>query len=455
MRFSRCRCAFAVGLTTLWMVSCGGGGGGSASMTTDPPAGTLDTAFDGDGKVTTAVGSVMDAIQGVAIDGSGRIVAVGYSTVDSHRDFAVARYNADGSLDTTFNASGPKPGVLTTSTDPNDDEAYGVAIQSDGKIVVAGYGYNYGHRRVVVARYTAAGTLDAPAFTASGFATLQIENDSRAYAVALQSDGKIVIGGYSGSLTEPYPNRFALARFNTNGTLDTTFNTGGSTPGTVVTPVGSTDDRIHALAIVGGDAIYAAGYSSNGSTNRFAVARYTSSGTLDTAFNPSGGTPGTVVTLMGSGNASANAIAVSSAGVLVAGKAYNGATDDFALVRYTTAGDLDPSFDVDGKVMTDVTVGRPDEATAVAVAGDGRIWAAGTTQDASFRYFALVRYEADGSIDETLNAAGTPGRLAISLGTEDSTCYGMAVQPADGKVVLAGSAETASGVEFALARVWP
>ena len=97
--------------------------------------GSLDTSFDSDGKVTTAIGSGNDYACSVAIQSDGKIVVAGYSDNGSNDDFALVRYNTDGSLDTTFDSDGK----VTTAIGSGDDQAFSVAIQSDGKIVAAGY----------------------------------------------------------------------------------------------------------------------------------------------------------------------------------------------------------------------------------------------------------------------------------------------------------------------------
>src|SRR5205823_5199649 len=140
-------------------------------------------------------------------------------------DFAVARYNADGSLDTTFGSGG----TVTTNFGPGAtyDDADGVAIQSDGKIVVAGTCNRGGSDNVfAVARYNADGSLDST-FGSGGTVTTDFGlggSDDSAYAVALQPDGKIVAAGatYLGGV----PGDFALARYNPDGTLDSTFGGG-------------------------------------------------------------------------------------------------------------------------------------------------------------------------------------------------------------------------------------
>ncbi|MFT6765834.1 MAG: putative delta-60 repeat protein [Alteromonas naphthalenivorans] len=211
-------------------------------------AGTLDGSFGGgDGKVTTNINGG-DIAYGVAIQSDGKIVVVG----ESNSSFGVARYNTDGSLDTSFDTDG----FLTTNFG-SVDAAYGVAIQSDGKIVVSGNSGN----DFAVARYNTDGSLDTT-FDTDGKLTTDIGSSSTdvAYGVAIQADGKIVVVGDNGS-------DFAVVRYNTDGSLDTTFDTDGK----LTTDIGTaTADTARAVTIQTDGKIVVVGRSAND----FAVVRY-------------------------------------------------------------------------------------------------------------------------------------------------------------------------------------
>jgi len=119
------------------------------TFTTRPSPGSLDTSFSTDGKVTTAIGTSDDEAYSVAIQSDGKIVAAGYSYNGANYVFALVRYNTDGSLDLNFNGTG----IVTTAFGTSDDEAYSVAIQSDGKIVAAGVSYNGANYDFALVRY--------------------------------------------------------------------------------------------------------------------------------------------------------------------------------------------------------------------------------------------------------------------------------------------------------------
>ena len=173
-------------------------------------AGDLDTTFDGDGKVTTAVGSFADEARGVAIQSDGKIVVAGFSFNGSNNDFALTRYNSNGSLDTTFDGDGK----VTTAVGSSADVAYSVAIQSDGKIVVAGSsddGSSNESNEFALTRYNSDGSLDTT-FDGSGKVTTAVGSSADvAYSVAIQSDGKIVVVGSSDDGSDW---DFALTRYN-------------------------------------------------------------------------------------------------------------------------------------------------------------------------------------------------------------------------------------------------
>jgi uncharacterized delta-60 repeat protein len=167
--------------------------------------GSIDSTFSNDGKTTTDFGSSDDIAYSVNIQNDGKIVAAGQSFTGSNYDFALARYNADGTLDNSFSSDGK----LTTAMGSGDDYIYSSALQADGKIVVAGYTYGGSNSSIALARYNTDGTLDN-SFSSDGKVTTAIGSSSGAKSVALQSDGKIVVAGYSASGTN---NLFTLARY--------------------------------------------------------------------------------------------------------------------------------------------------------------------------------------------------------------------------------------------------
>jgi len=426
-------------LAAVLLTACGGGGGSavSAPAAATHSTGSLDATFGQGGKVTTAIGTGGDEILAVAVQQDGRIVAVGDSQKGASFDFAVARYNTDGSLDTTFNLVGKATTTITAGT--NDEFARAVAIQADGKIVVAGDASNGVNTDFALVRYNTDGSLDT-GFNLIGKVTTTIGtgNDS-ARGVAIQQDGKIVAAGrsFNGANYD-----FAVARYNTDGSLDTSFNL----VGTVTTTVGSSNDYGQAVAIQQDGKIVVAGYSMNAASD-IAVVRYNTDGSLDAGFNSTG----KVITPVGASFDNAYALAIQPDGkIVVAGSSSNGTKSEFLLVRYNTDGSLDTGFNGTGIVTTSIGTDS-DSANALAIQADGKIVAAGDSWNAVDDDFAVVRYNSDGSLDTTFN---TTGKLVTAIGTGND--YGGAVViQADGKIVVAGSSWNGANDDFALVRYWP
>jgi uncharacterized delta-60 repeat protein len=229
--------------------------------------GAPDTSFGDGGKVLTPLATArsLDVAKAVAIQPNGRIVVVGSSNAGGSTDFAVARYNRNGSLDRTFGAGGI---VLTdASGERGTDVAFDVAVQADGKIVVAGSGDGF-----TVVRYHRNGTLD-PAFGTGGRTNVELYGS--AGAVAVQADGRIVVAGESSLTLGAWTRDFTLVRFDRNGSPDTSFGDGGKVT-TDFAGNGTSDEQLTGLAIAPDGGIVAAGASTSrtGRGFDFAVARY-------------------------------------------------------------------------------------------------------------------------------------------------------------------------------------
>ena len=335
--------------------------------------GSLDTTFGGDGKVTTNLSRQDDVAYGLAIQPDGKIVVAGTS---GFARFALARYNTDGSLDTSFSGDGK----LTTNLTPYDDFAYGLAIQSDDKIVAAGDSGAGGPKaRFAVVRYNSDGSLDT-SFGGDGKVTTDFTSHPEdGLAMAITTDGKIVVVGGNGF---GLPNEnFALARYKSDGSLDTSF--GGD--GKVTTSFTRDPDVAFAVALQADGKIVAAGGAGLGPSNpKFALARYNTDGSLDTSF----GVDGKVITDFTRGDDDAYSVALQADGKIVAAGQSGGSNPKFALARYDADGALDMSFSADGKLTTDFTP-EYDSVYTVAIQTDGMILAAGTS---GFAEFALARY---------------------------------------------------------------
>jgi uncharacterized delta-60 repeat protein len=410
-------------------------------------AGDLDPTFGSGGKVSTFVGSTPAEANAVAIQADGKIVAAGGTDVREglQGDFVLTRYNTDGSLDPTFGDHG----IVITSFTPNDDHSFGVAIQEDGKIVAVGYSGdgtgNLSDIKLTLARYRADGTLDTTFGDAGKVRTDVGPCDDYALGVVIQPDGKIVTGGIAFFGTECDNGEFAVARCNTNGTLDHSFGKNG----TVTTDPTPGSDFAFATALQPDGKIVVSGPSGLGGPDpTFGLARYNSDGSLDRAF----GKQGKVTTNFTPFVDWANGLAIQGDGKIVAA-GFSGAgsgNEAWALARYNTDGSLDGTFGAGGKVTTDFS-SSDDEGRDVAIQADGKIVVVGDSQQGnrSMISFALARYTTNGSLDPTF---GTGGKVLTDFTPQQDSAAGVAIQ-ADGKIVAAGIAKTGEATNHSVIAV--
>lgn len=376
------------------------------------PDGSLDGSFgSGTGKVTTAIGSADDVANGLAIQPDGRIILAGFSHAGKD-DFAVVRYNPNGSLDTTFGIAAT--GKVTTDFSAKDDQAFGVVVQPDGAIVLVGFTDNGPPDKYdfALARYTTAGILDAT-FDGDGKVVTPIGSaDDQASSVALQSNGKIVVAGFSHNGGD---GDFALARYNSNGSLDTTFDTDGK----LTTPIG-VDDHANSVAIQPNGKIIAAGFSHIGATDDFSMARYNSNGSLDTTFGTAA--TGIVTSAITPTNDTANGIALQADGsIVLAGLG----TNSFAVARYSgdPVGTISATLDGSGNLtVADTFVTGKNNLFTALKDGSGNLVIsdanetfvsapAGWTLSPDGKSISILASSFTGSI--TVNAAAGNDNLAV------------------------------------------
>jgi uncharacterized delta-60 repeat protein len=432
------------------------------------PPGELDPTFDADGVLTTSIGSGADIAYGVATQSDGKIVAVGTTWNGTDNDFAMVRYLEDGTLDSSFGNAGK----VVTSIGPGNDQPQGVVIQNDGKIVVAGLAHNGVNYDFAVARYNIDGSLDTtsdstPAghWSSDGIQTTPIGAfDEMAHAVVIQSDQKVVLGGFTRS--GPAGCRcenFALARYDVDGELDTTFDGDGI----AITNVAhfGLEDSILALALQSDGKIVAGGYSFLnifGAQIGMAVTRFNTNGSLDNTFGTGGQVLTTFRNLTDSTNEQLTGLAIQSDGKIVAVGPLvqnNFGRGEIALARFTTNGSLDGTFDGDGRVETfglsysDGCNAGNDQAYAVAVQPNGKIVVGGHgisgTPCGNVNYeFEVVRYNANGSRDNSFSGNGV---ALTSFTSGHDEIRALVIDPDTGTIVTAGYAAT-NGTDFALAR---
>jgi uncharacterized delta-60 repeat protein len=408
--------------------------GGSATRTVDGTSyqdsalvrynadGTLDTNFSGDGKMISGI-TETDSIYSVAIQNDQKIVTAG--VVRSKRngpDIAVARYNADGSLDTSFEGDGR----VVTST-KGVDSAEAVRVQADQKIVVAG---RLGNQFCVV-RYNTNGSLDT-SFGGTGKVTTDFGVEdavgfTAAEDLAIQTDGKIIAGGWGlwrrgrgvdAETVQPY---FLIARYNSDGSLDSTFGTGGKLAHDVGGRAGITK-----IAVQPDGKILAAGFGGNGLG---LVLRFNSNGSLDTSYGNAGVVERPDLYPL-------TAALQSDGRIVLAGQQGDG----IWVSRLDGNGNLDTTFAGMGTVQVFPT-GRVENVLAQP---DGKLVVVGTQDPAAD--FVVVRLNSDGTIDTTWGGSAAASASSSTLATTDS-----AVAPAPPSSSGSISALDAASVQQLLA----
>jgi uncharacterized delta-60 repeat protein len=407
-----------------------------ASYMAGTAAGDLDPTFGMDGKVKTDFFGHRDEARAIALQTDNKIVAVGTVTEPTFgtSDFGLARYHADGSLDLSFGSGGK----VITDVQGGDEGAEDVAIQPDGKIVVAGHNdspFTLTGGVFVIARYLPNGSLD-PAFGSGGIVRTSFSSSSvAALAIALQPDGKIVAAGGGVLNNEPGGGAFnvsAMARYNPDGSLDQTFGSGGK-----VLPAAN---LIFDLALqADGKIVAVAGFS-------FTVLRFNPDGSPDSTFGSAGKVDHSI---LGGAILSSLGVALQTNGKIVivgSSSSLSNSNVDFGLVRLNTNGSPDTTFGMSGVAITDL--GNYEAAWDVAIQPDEKIVVSGESN----KRFAVARFTSTGSLDNTFNVLALDfgcGNTSPPSSSPSSVAYSVALYP-DGKVIAGGT--SCSPRDFVLAR---
>ncbi|MDY6968928.1 MAG: delta-60 repeat domain-containing protein, partial [Spirochaetota bacterium] len=397
---------------------------------------SLDFSFGSGGKVITeSFSNVID----IDLQSDGKIVIIGNSSEGIYEtiDFVLIRFNNDGSLDLDFGDYG----YVVTDIEYNNNYANSLGIQSDGKIVVAGTVIdNEDNSDFVLTRYNTDGSLDLD-FGNNGIAITDIEgNDNNASSLGIQSDGKIVVAG-SVIIDEDNAD-FAIARYNTDGSLDLDFGNNGI----VVTDIEGKDNNASSLGIQSDGKIVIAGSVVMDEDNAdFAIARYNIDGSMDSTF----GTDGIVTSDINS-NDSIYDICIRSDGKIAA----TGYSDmsvlglNFALVLYNNDGSIDSDFGTNGIVNRAIgyyflNLGL---GLGIDVQTDNKLVISGIGQST----WEVARFNPDGSLDATFGSDGIVNTDFVDFGGWDYS-RDLIIQP-DGKIIAAG---IQGSINIALVRYLP
>ncbi len=420
------------------------------SATASP--GDLDLSFSTDGKVLTDFFGHDDSGSGVVIQSDGKIVVVGHAektaSPDS-ADFALARYNPDGTLDGSFGTGGK----VTTDLGSPQDLGRDLALQVDGKIVVVGFFQNGTDSAFALARYTTSGKLD-PTFGQGGKILTHFPgapSSQRSRWIVIQSDQKIVVGG--SVVNNSTGQDFALVRYNPNGSLDSTFGTAGF----VTTNVSFGFDSSQAAVIQSTGKLVVAGFTdvfdvpTQTSSIQFLFVRYKTNGAVDTSFGSDG--TGTIITAFSEGQSVLTGLALAPDDSVIGAGSLQGIGQDpnfidrFALAKLSANGTLDSTFGDGGKVTTAFGPDTQADAVAVLLQPDGKIVLGGGSRagDAPSD-FALARYNSDGTLDDSF---GQNGLVTTAISTGFDSANSLALQT-DGKLIAAGNGGV--NLNFAVAR---
>lgn len=371
--------------------------------------GSLDASFNQTGMVTTTFPEGSSSATSLVLLEDGKILVAGYarsrdlSALPLTRytnDFAVARYHANGTLDTSFNGTG----LLTVTVGQSDDIVRKLLVQPDGKILLAGYSQVGQDNVCALVRLEADGRLDAT-FNSTGRVLVSLGiDDSVIQDMVLQSDGKIIVGGYADGTQ--FDRDFVLMRFEVDGGLDTTFGVNG-----LVFTIAPGSEACFSLALQADGRLLAVGGRQVGNTVDLVLARYDSNGGLDSTF----GSGGKVVSSL---SASATAVVVQGDGrIVVAGTGRTGIAFDrsFILARYHANGSLDTSVKGTGSATTMFTSYVAHTAAGMALQSDGKVVVVGSLGQGTAKDVALVRFVGGSAPYVTTSSATGAQQMGVTL----------------------------------------
>lgn len=391
-------------------------------------AGDLDSTFGINGKIMTSINGVDDRVFAIDVQPDGKIIVGGSTKVGTEYDFVLARYLIEGILDTTFGMGG----VSITSVGDSNAVIKDIKILDDGKILATGDCFNGINREAAIVRFDSLGVIDST-FGINGVKTIAISiYDNLSYSLAAFNSEKYYIS-INGSFTD------AIVKLNENGDYDSSFAINGVF---VLPPVMS---FIRPLLIKGADKLIAGGYTNLSNTD-FAVICIDTLGALDSTFGNNGVATTDFASPFGE---QINSIGLLSDSSIIAGGGLDfsatGSNWDFALSKYFSNGIIDSTFGINGKVVTSLSNGR-DILMKILIQPDDKIIAVGYSSGNTD--FALVRYNSNGTLDNTF---GNNGVVITDFLFNSDLAY-TAILQSDLKILAAGTPRSGNTWNFGLAR---
>jgi len=381
----------------------------------------FDSGFGSNGLTIPEINAVNYGTWSLSIQKDNKIIAAGWANTDAETpsDISIIRLYENGEKDTTFN----RTGLFSIGTSTWED-AYASAVQSDGKILVAGRFFNGSSWDFLIIRFNPDGSLDS-SFNRKGFFTKDFfGKDDRAFAMDIQSDGKIIVCGFA----ENFNWDFAVLRLNSDGTIDSSF----STNGIFTKNIGTYNDVAFSIKAQSDGKIIICGWTYIFGSWDFALVRLNSDGKPDNTF----GDNGIVTTDYFHLYNTAHSVAIQSDGKYVAAGYTKkpGSTDtDIMLVRYNTDGSIDKSFGNNGIVLADYH-GSDDFAWVIKVDQFDKLVVGGNVNINGSKIIEIARFNSDGSPDISF---GEKGIFVTKIFGVDEECRDMLIQP-DGKILLTG-----------------
>lgn len=364
--------------------------------------GTIDSSYGKNG-FSVAV-EMIDAA--AALQSDGKIVVVG-ATTSFGSDFIVARFDTSGKLDAPFG----NKGVTITDAGSETDALSSVVIQSNGKIVAGGLTSRNGINQFALIRYKKDGTIDS-AYGSQGLVVTNFGNACNINSIALQKDNKVVaVGNYNNGSTSD----FAIARYLNTGALDLTFNGTGE----VTSNFGNSDNAISVALDTTGKIVVGGYYTDPSNNSHFEIARYTTNGALDSSFNGSGVTGtnfGSNQEYLGAIALQTNGEIIAG-GNIWDGQSYS----ELAFARFNVDGSVDNSFGIGGQALDPMGSNDYDYLYSLTVAENGQILSGGYTMSNNWSYFTVIRLNPDGNLDSSFASDGNllgyyPGNSISYLG---------------------------------------
>ncbi|MEP6465515.1 MAG: T9SS type A sorting domain-containing protein [Parafilimonas sp.] len=412
--------------------------------------GNADERFGNNGVDSFTVSRILPAtyqgayIRSVAIQDDGKILVAGsawyQSGVNYLSNVLVMRLSTNGLVDSTFGDNGTVRTNINSSTGLSVDEAFSIKLQTDGKIVVAGQSYDYLQHRFLAIRYNTDGSTDN-SFGTGGVTLFSIgASDDEAFAMDIQLDGKIVLAGESYLNSSSY--RVALARLTAKGKLDNTFGTNGI----VTTNISPAEDEAKSVALQTDGKIIIAGTTVNNSTNKSDVLciRYNSDGSIDSSFSNRGKV---IIDVNGQDDVANNLILQPDNKILIGG--YSTSVDGvtaFLSIRLLANGCKDMQY-ASGGIKTTSLYQQGDAAYGMSLTSQGKILLAGQTTNGASNYISIIRYKKNGSTDSSFKNNGVS---LTGIGSSEDVASNMLNSPWDNSLFVSG---TANGY-WVIAKYW-